>query len=282
MPVYEQSYRHWQGALNANVQQSLIIARTGIKMLWRKWMIFLVSFASIPFFIRIAHIYIATRLADSAQFSKFASEIQINPELFKNFMNQQSFFILLIVVFAGAGLIAKDKRFNALQIYFSKPLSKWDYLLGKFFILGFYISLISLIPALLLFFTKVLLSENLDFLKQYYWVPFSLTGFYLLITVVYGGLILALSSLGKGARFAGIGFFGLYILSDLVKKLLSAAPTIGAVSIGANVRQIGDYLFGHSLSYSYPTWHAAIVLLIIIFVCFFTLNLQIRGTEVVK
>ncbi len=124
MPVYEQSYRHWHGVLNPKAQQWLIIARSGIKMLWRKWMIILVGVASIPFFIRVAHIYIATRLGDTAQFGKFASQIQINPELFKNFINQQSFFILLIVVFAGAGLISKDKKFNALQIYFSKPLSK--------------------------------------------------------------------------------------------------------------------------------------------------------------
>ena len=94
-------------------------------------------------------------------------------------------------------------------------------LAGKIFsILGFYISLISLIPALLLFLIKILLSENLDFLKQYYWLPFSLTGFYLLITVVYGGLILALSSRGKGARFAGFGCRGLYVLFERVIIIL--------------------------------------------------------------
>jgi ABC-2 type transport system permease protein len=282
MPVYEQSYRHWNGVLNPKTQQWLIIARSGIKMLWRKWMIILVAFAAIPFFIRVAHIYIATRLADTAQFGKFASQIQINPELFKTFLNQQSFFILLIIVFAGAGLISKDKRFNALQLYFSKPLSKWDYLMGKFVIVGFYVFIISLLPALLLFLTKVLISENLSFLKQYYWVPFALLGFYLIITLIYGGLILALSSLGKGARFAGIGFFAIYVLTDLIKKILAFEPNIGVISIGADVKQMGDFIFGLPLSNSFPIWLTAVVLLILCAGCFFILNSQVRGTDIVK
>ena len=245
-------------------------------------MIILVAFAAIPFFIRVAHIYIATRLTDTAQFGKFASQIQINPELFKTFLNQQSFFILLIIVFAGAGLISKDKRFNALQLYFSKPLSKWDYLVGKFVIVGFYVFVISLLPALLLFLTKVLISENLSFLKQYYWVPFALLGFYLIITLIYGGLILALSSLGKGARFAGIGFFAIYVLTDLIKKILAFEPNIGVISIGADVKQMGDFIFGLPLSNSFPIWLTAVVLLILCVGCFFILNSQVRGTDIVK
>ena len=55
MPVYEQSYRHWHGVLNPKTQQWFIIAQSGIKMLWRKWMIILVAFASIPFTGRNAH-----------------------------------------------------------------------------------------------------------------------------------------------------------------------------------------------------------------------------------
>jgi len=282
MPIYEQSYRHWHGGLNPKTQQWLIITRNGIKMLWRKWMIILVAFASIPFFIRVAHIYIATRLADTVQFGKFASQIQINPELFKTFINQQSFFILLIVVFAGAGLISKDKKFNALQLYFSKPLSKWDYLLGKFAIVGFYVFVISLLPALLLFFTKVLISDDLSFLKQHYWVPLALFGFYLIITIIYGGLILALSSFGRGARFAGIGFFGIYILTNLIKKILSYEPDIGIISISADVQQMGDFIFGLPLTHSFPVWLAALVLGIVSAGCLFILNSQVRGTDIVK
>ncbi len=282
MPVYDQSYRHWHGVFNQKTQQWLIIAHNGIKMLWRKWMIILVAFASIPFFIRVAHIYIATRLVDTVQFGKFASQIQINPELFKTFINQQSFFILLIVVFAGSGLISKDKKFNALQLYFSKPLSKWDYLLGKFTIVGFYVFVISLLPALLLFFTKVLISDDLSFLKQHYWVPFALLGFYLIITLIYGGLILALSAVGKGARFAGIGFFAIYVLTDLIKKILAYEPRIGIISIGADIQQMGDFLFGLPLTHAFPVWLAALVLFMLSAGCFFILNSQVCGTDIVK
>jgi len=141
---------------------------------------------------------------------------------------------------------------------------------------------ISLLPALLLFFTKVLISEDLSFLKQHYWVPFALFGFYLIIILIYGGLILTLSSLGKGARFAGIGFFAIYVLTDLIKKILAFEPNIGVISIGADVKQIGDFIFGLPVSSSFPVWLAAVVLLLVSVFCFFVLNSQVRGTDIVK
>ena len=282
MPVYEQSYRHWQGVLNPNVQKWFIVARMGIKMLWRRWIIVLVIIASIPFMVRVAQIYIVTRLGSEPQFAKFVQQFQVDPGLFERFLGQQSFFMIFIVILAGAGLISKDKKFNALQLYFSKPLSPLDYLLGKFTIIGFYTSLVTLIPALLLFIIKILLSENLNFLTQNFWIPFSILGYFILTVLVYGGLILALSSLGKGARFAGISFFAIIGFSKLVKTILSSMPNAGAVSLDSDLQQVSNFLFGQPPSFPFSTWLAFGVLVGVSIISLLILKKQIRGTEVVK
>ena len=39
------------------------------------------------------------------------------PQMFRQFLDQQGTFVFFITVYAGAGLIANDRRANALQIY---------------------------------------------------------------------------------------------------------------------------------------------------------------------
>ncbi len=43
-------------------------------------------------------------------------------ETFREFLEQQDFFVFFMTIYVGAGLIANDRRANALQIYLSKPL----------------------------------------------------------------------------------------------------------------------------------------------------------------
>ena len=56
-------------------------------------------------------------------------------ETFREFLEQQDFFVFVITVYVGAGLIANDRRANALQIYLSKPLMRSEYIAGKLAVL---------------------------------------------------------------------------------------------------------------------------------------------------
>jgi len=52
-----------------------------------------------------------------------------------------SFSILCIALVVGAGAIAADNRSNALMVYLSKPITKGDYLLGKW--MGIFLAIFS-------------------------------------------------------------------------------------------------------------------------------------------
>ena len=45
-------------------------------------------------------------------------------KMFRDFLEQQNFFVFVMTIYIGAGLIAQDRRANALQIYLSKPLMR--------------------------------------------------------------------------------------------------------------------------------------------------------------
>lgn len=284
MPIYEETYASWHGQLKTRPRTWWIIARTGARLLWKKWMLILLLFGTIPFLISAARIYIMSRFGDQANVSQALQGLglKIDPKFFVDFINGQNFILMLILILAGAGLVVNDRRFNALPIYFSKPVSFWDYVIGKLLIVGFYGSLITLIPGLLLFLIQVLLATDTTFLQQYFWIPLSLIGFVLIKLVVLGGFMLTLSSMAKSTRTAAILFFGLLSFSEILRAILSRIPETGIFSLNADLGQVGAGLFGLNLPYGFSIWLAVSTLAAVILLCYVILRNRVKSTEVVK
>jgi len=76
-------------------------------------------------------------------------------ETFRQFLEQQETFVFFVTVYVGAGLIANDRRANALQIYLSKPLSRTEYVFGKLAILVAFLLLVTWIPAIVLLLVQI-------------------------------------------------------------------------------------------------------------------------------
>ena len=75
-------------------------------------------FAWLPFVVRAVQIYVVHQLPAGARCSPPTAET------FRQFLEQQDFFVFIVTIYVGAGLIANDRRANALQIYLSKPLMR--------------------------------------------------------------------------------------------------------------------------------------------------------------
>ena len=63
-------------------------------------------------------------------------------------------FSLLLMAWFGAGLLAEDRRSGAHLLYFARPLTRTDYLLGKFSIVALFGVLGSMLPGLVLLATR--------------------------------------------------------------------------------------------------------------------------------
>src|SRR5512145_1014480 len=160
MPIHDQSYRRYIGGKAALGRAWTVIARAGImNMVRKRAFLGLLMFAWTPFVVRAVQIYITANFPQAAMFAPTA-------QTFREFLEQQDFFVFIITVYVGAGLIANDRRANALQIYLAKPLMRSEYILGKLAVLFIFLSLVTLIPALLLLLLKVLFDGNFTFLKS--------------------------------------------------------------------------------------------------------------------
>ena len=116
--------------------------------------------AWIPFIVRMVQFYLA------ANFSQTATVLGPSAQTFRDFLEQQNFFVFLVTIYIGAGLIAHDRRANALQIYLSKPLTRAEYIAGKMAILLVSsCALVTLVPALLLLIGQIVLSGSFAFAR---------------------------------------------------------------------------------------------------------------------
>ena len=279
MPIHNQSYSHWDGTLKSHRFRWWVITREGLRIVLRRklFVLFVLAPSIIQFLVYGAIIY-----GVNIYGHLFNVDI-VNPKFFFGFFTRQSFFIVLICVFGGSGLIANDMKNNALQLYFSKPLTRADYLVGKFAIVLLLMSLITLIPGILLFVENVLLSGNMTFLREKYWLLGSITLYSLLLMIPAAFLILALSSATRNSRYAAVGFaavlVGTPILGETLRGMFDLKKAV-YISYSANLEILGRPLFGLPNNHSW-LWSMCI-LLCIIGACLYVMSRKVREVSVVK
>ena len=130
-------------------------------------------------------------------------------ETFRQFLEQQDFFVFILAIYVGAGLIANDRRANALQIYLSKPLMRTEYIAGKAAVLLAFVLFVTLVPAILLLVLQVLFAGSFVFLKKNLFLFPAITVATLLQGLLTTFTMLALSSLSKSSRYVGILYAGI-------------------------------------------------------------------------
>ena len=277
-PIHDQSYRRYAGGKALPGRAWTVIALAGMGTFFRKrTFLGLLLFSLLPFVVRAVQLYITASYPQ-------ASIIAATPETFRQFLEQQDFFVFVITVYVGAGLIANDRRANALQIYLAKPLMRSEYILGKLAVLAVFLLLITLVPAMLLLLLKVLFDGSFAFVtKNLFLIP-AITVSALLQVILASFTMLALSSLSKSARFVGILYVGITFFTKAMFGALYAitgSTRVSWISIGEDLAQVVDVIFRMKPRYATPWQVSLLVLVALIVVSISILERRVRGVEVV-
>lgn len=153
MAVYKRTYRPYAGSLTAHWSRFLVIPRYTFEELRKSRVLILMFIAGCiaPLFFAGA-IYLRHNLSLAAMLQVSAQElITINARFFYNLLQSQSALGFFMAAFVGPGLISPDLTNNALPLYLARPFSRAEYILGKFSVLAIVFSLLTWVPALLLF-----------------------------------------------------------------------------------------------------------------------------------
>jgi ABC-type transport system involved in multi-copper enzyme maturation permease subunit len=291
MSIKERGYTHWDGELEKRKCPWLPMTWSGVRMTFRKkFFKFTFFLALIPVFAFLAGIYISERLEDF-QFMTDDMEmlnfLQVSPLYFKNYLAGSFllFMMIVILVFCGAGLISEDLKHNALQLYFSRPLRKSDYLFGKASVIAFFLLLLTLIPGWLFFAAKLLFAGNFAFFRQYPWLPVSVLGYSLFLTAFFALYTLFLSSLSHNRRYVALIVFGLYLISDIIFGIFYGIfhhPYLSLLSIKVNLQQIGAAFFRVQPQYPVPWIYSFLLLAVFGLAAGMFINRRVSGVEAVK
>ena len=293
MPIYDQGYLRWEGELLERPVRWWPIVREGLtRVVKQKKYLFLLVAAWLAPFARGVQLFLqrgASRLSDSIDLSalpRLQGLFADGPEFYYNVFLGQSLAVLVFLAMVGADLIARDRRHNALQIYFSKPLTVHDYMLGKLGILAVLIFFVTWLPILLLWLFALSLQLRADYFADVWAVPLFATAYTLLTTLVLGGLMLVLSSIGRRAVFVVVSFvvvigFGPLQLITAMLKGLSGVEYWGLLRIAGALEQVGAWWFGANLPEDFHPAFSLVVLLGVIGACYAVLRQRIKPVEVV-
>jgi ABC-2 type transport system permease protein len=282
MPIYDQGYRRYEARGPLRALRFWPITREALRLvLSRRAFLGLLVVGWVPFVVRVIQIYIVTRFPEAGRV------LPVDGRLFGEYLNTQIGLALFLTIFGGAGLIANDLRTGAILVYLSRPLTRRDYVLGKLSVLLALNASVTLVPALLLYGIGLALAPEQYLTWSLWWIGPSIVLHATLICASISLLSLAVSSLTKSARIAGLGFFGLFVGLEMARGVLRNIFDVrGAtlLSIQANLRGIGSALFGVTPGrFDLVDWPAAaLVLLLVAAGCLLLLRARVRAVEIVR
>lgn len=307
MAVYDRSYTRWEGDRDSRVDGISTIAGAGVRQgvanfFRRKLPAVLITLMSFSVFLGgmlviLGRYWVMTN-PDLAN-TEFAQELFASDEFNRmtqvNGVNMYRFMIISQAVWAGiaciamgSGLIANDRRTNALEMYLSRPVTLWQYLLGKFWAVGFFVALVTLIPATVLVLTQMSVSVGIEGeLERLMHVLWRVVAAGAVVVAVPSLLVLAMSSLAKQARSAAIMLLAwIFVLDAVLAQALQDAfgdDRYFMISILFNIKQVAAWALqaDEYLALDIPPVQSLYILAGWCVLCLMIIRRRVRPVEVV-
>jgi ABC-type transport system involved in multi-copper enzyme maturation permease subunit len=130
-------------------------------------------------------------------------------------------FALLTIAWFGAGMIAEDRRLGAHLLYFSRPITRLDYLLGKFLATAWFGALALLVPAFMINMVAAFSSPDWSYLTEQWDIILKTIAFSAGWIALVTALVLVVSSLVERKTLALAAAFGLVFLTEAVSNVLA-------------------------------------------------------------
>lgn len=287
MPIYDQSYAHWTGTAKGHGLRWLPITATGIRLAWRsKRFRLLFLLALVPFVLRAGFIVLVNYAAELELDLEVPARVMGVGDFYHNFLLRNSLFgVIVACLFAGAPLVARDRKAGALEIYFSKPLLLRDYFLGKFLVIAFFLACVTLFPAVFLYLTDLLLSPaGKEILGGVTALP-RIAGVSMLVIVVAAFPVLAASALTRSARAAAVVWFSFHVVLFMVARIaahLLSYPDLLLLDPRAALVCLSERIFSLPPTCSLGPVYPALYLGILCALSLVVILRSLRAVEVVR
>jgi ABC-2 type transport system permease protein len=238
MPIFDQGYQHWTGQLSGHTWRWLAITQHGFRIGMKNIFIRLVLLlAWLPAVALAAMLCIWGLIEQKSPlvqpllgfFDFLGQDILRNPRSYRvdiwtlsyeYFLLTELRFSMILILLVGPSLISEDLRFNAFPLYFSRPLRRIDYFLGKLGVIGAFLGMVLIVPSLIAYALGLLFSLDISILRDTLPLLLASIGYGVVMTLSAGLLILALSSLSRNSRYIALFWLGVWFVTSIVGTVL--------------------------------------------------------------
>ncbi len=284
MAIYRRNYKAYSGALTPAWSRCFVLFRYSRRNLFRSK--FLTALFVICFFyplLCLLQIYLVHNVSFLQQLGVPKEVFSINNKFFFNFMSVQGVFAFLLTAFAGPGLISPDLANGALPLYFCRPFSRVEYVLGKSSVLAILLSQITWVPGLVLFLMQAILAGP-GWAWNNLWIAGSIVLSSLLWITMLSLLAMALSAWVKwrivaGALLLAVMFFGAGFAQAINAVMRTQSGHF--FNVAYLMGTVWNALFQVDTDHAIPVAQAWGALLVYCGICLTLLMRKVRAYEVI-
>jgi len=230
MNLDQAHYHGWHGKLQSPWWACLAIVRVALMQVFRNkayWLVLglgtlrFMAFWSIIYAVTQLNLPNDTRRFFLKQFG-FSADADANQDNgYINFIQGQSVIVMILLAFSGSLLVGSDFRLKTLPFYLARRIDKRHYIIGKLLAVSAVVSVLTIVPALLLF-----LEYGMFTASTAYWVD---------------NWRIAVSVLAFGLVICTVNSIMLVTISAYLQRIVPI--TIAWASIFLLLGRVGDFLF---------------------------------------
>ena len=297
MAVYKQTYKRYQGPLTEERWRFAILARYSfLSILDSRLLAGFYTLCFVPPVLAAGLIYLNHSARAMSELSGAYGQggviglVPINNLFFHMVFRIQAFLAFMLVTFVAPSIVTADISNNAFPVYFSKPISRQEYVGGRIAVLLALTSLITWIPGLIL----IALQSDMDgthwlvanyriavafFVSSWIWIiatslfAIALSAWLRWKSVATGAML--------GVFFAGAG------LGEMLNNILPVIPVPVQWGLLLNLSTVIAMIFdwiteGVTNRGAVPGWTALSVMLLIALGSVSVLYKRVRASDVVN
>ena len=286
-------YRDWSGRLRPSWLACWPIARTGLLLVLRRKMFWLLlGLALLNFLFVFATIYLKAQVASQnpglARFvDRVLSNVTGTGETYRDFMFAQGTVTMLLLGFAGAILVGDDMRQRGLTFYLSRRISRWHYVVGKLLSIGLLVSLTTTVPALILYVQYGLLMDSTSYFRENLGILRGILGYGLILSITLSLLLFAMASWLQKTVPLVMSWACIFVMIPALAGLLRRAfddRNWQLLMLWRDVRLLGTWCFGgidtdRELQLLLP---AAVIVLLVCLLSMLAIVPRVRAVRVVQ
>jgi ABC-type transport system involved in multi-copper enzyme maturation permease subunit len=268
MAIHEQNYVRYDGPLRQSGAWR-VIAWTGLRThlsFLRTKLILLLMWLGPLFFAGLIFLEYTLR----GQMGQLAGEMTAPDAGYVTaFLQMQIFSLAILLMASGCGVISEDLKYRTFQLYFSKPISRADYAVGKFLSIVLLGSLVTVLPAFLLAGLRSALFIQSEFFKPVLAQMGLGVALSALFTLIVCAIVAGLSSLTSRTGYVVLSWIGVLlvplILSGIVAIATGGDTALASLwSLTGNMLVVSDMVLGvEKEAGDAPLWVAPIVLSVV-------------------